>query len=499
VVSAVLAAVLVFGCAPVMGLTAVAQPVPQASGGKSGDDGTTNWDFIVPVTHKTSVPAGYTAIRTAAELDAVRNNLSGSYILMNDIDLAGWGNWETIGNNKTREDRFSGIFDGNGYVVSNISLDINRAGDLGVGLFKYVENGKIQNVGMSSGSMRAISTDRIAWGGGIASTVISGNIANCFNKAEIYVSSPWGYWVGGIVGCMQSGSSVKFCYSTGQLVSISTLSGYDAEAGGIAGYIAANSVVSSCYNSGDIAVSSISGKDRIGGITAEVVHSDINDCYNKGNVYVASPFGYAGGIVANVSTENGVSGIPDVATVQNCYNVGNLRFQEEVVSGSIAARIFSGSNFTSSIKNCYSLAGIGKLIHQELGNPNTIVNVTALSDAQMRQQSSFVGFDFDHVWKMPEDGGYPILQTAASMGETYTVTYNANGGTGAPAAQTKTKDVPLTLSNVTPTRTGYTFGYWSTKDHFASSTTDPDVKIYYPSATYTENKDVYCGRLRRDP
>lgn len=47
----------------------------------------------------------------------------------------------------------------------------------------------------------------------------------------------------------------------------------------------------------------------------------------------------------------------------------------------------------------------------------------------------------------------------------YTVSYNANGGSGAPSSQTKWKDQTLTLSSTKPTRTGYTFKGWSlTKD-----------------------------------
>ena len=45
---------------------------------------------------------------------------------------------------------------------------------------------------------------------------------------------------------------------------------------------------------------------------------------------------------------------------------------------------------------------------------------------------------------------------------TYTVSYNANGGTGAPGNQTKTYGVDLTLSSTKPMRTGYTFGGWNT-------------------------------------
>ena len=44
----------------------------------------------------------------------------------------------------------------------------------------------------------------------------------------------------------------------------------------------------------------------------------------------------------------------------------------------------------------------------------------------------------------------------------YTVTYNANGGTGAPSAQTKSYGVDLTLSSAKPTRTGYGFVDWNT-------------------------------------
>ena len=44
----------------------------------------------------------------------------------------------------------------------------------------------------------------------------------------------------------------------------------------------------------------------------------------------------------------------------------------------------------------------------------------------------------------------------------YFVTYDANGGGGAPAAQTKHQDVPLTLSLSTPYRVGYNFVGWAT-------------------------------------
>lgn len=62
---------------------------------------------------------------------------------------------------------------------------------------------------------------------------------------------------------------------------------------------------------------------------------------------------------------------------------------------------------------------------------------------------------------------------------TYTISYNANGGSGAPSKQTKTYGKSLTLSSTKPTRTGYTFQGWSTSN-------DSSVE-YDPGDTYTTN------------
>ena len=66
---------------------------------------------------------------------------------------------------------------------------------------------------------------------------------------------------------------------------------------------------------------------------------------------------------------------------------------------------------------------------------------------------------------------------------TYTVSYNANGGSGAPANQTKTYGINLTLSSTKPTRTNYKFMGWGTS---ASSTT----VAYAAGATYTTNAAI---------
>ena len=62
----------------------------------------------------------------------------------------------------------------------------------------------------------------------------------------------------------------------------------------------------------------------------------------------------------------------------------------------------------------------------------------------------------------------------------YTISYNANGGSGAPASQTKAYGANLTLSSTVPTRSGYTFLGWSTSSTATTAT-------YAKGATYTAN------------
>lgn len=66
---------------------------------------------------------------------------------------------------------------------------------------------------------------------------------------------------------------------------------------------------------------------------------------------------------------------------------------------------------------------------------------------------------------------------------TYTVSFNANGGTGAPASQTKTYGVALTLSSTKPTRTNYTFKGWGTS---SSATT----VAYAAGGSYNTNSAI---------
>ena len=71
----------------------------------------------------------------------------------------------------------------------------------------------------------------------------------------------------------------------------------------------------------------------------------------------------------------------------------------------------------------------------------------------------------------------------AQWGAIYAVTFDANGGTGAPDAQVKVDGIDLVLTNTVPTRTGYAFTGWNTKYNGNGDS-------YAPGATYTANAEV---------
>jgi uncharacterized repeat protein (TIGR02543 family) len=90
-------------------------------------------------------------------------------------------------------------------------------------------------------------------------------------------------------------------------------------------------------------------------------------------------------------------------------------------------------------------------------------------------------FDFDITWS-DVYGGVKTASSSISIGAktSYTVSFNANGGSGAPSSQTKWHGTTLTLSSTKPTRSGYTFVGWGTS---ASDTS----KDYDAGDSYTAN------------
>lgn len=79
------------------------------------------------------VPDGYIGIYSAEDFDKIRDNPRANYILMRDIDLSGI-NFAPIESTDAGE-IFSGIFNGNGYTVKNLTLDSSDSKNGYFGLF----------------------------------------------------------------------------------------------------------------------------------------------------------------------------------------------------------------------------------------------------------------------------------------------------------------------------------------------------------------------------
>ena len=107
------------------------------------------------------------------------------------------------------------------------------------------------------------------------------------------------------------------------------------------------------------------------------------------------------------------------------------------------------------------------------------VSVAKTTSAQSIQFS--VSFQFNLTWSGTYGGtktGTGSISIPAKP--SYKISYNANGGTGAPSAQTKWYGSALTLSSSKPSRSGYTFKGWATSSTATTAT-------YSAGGSYTAN------------
>lgn len=76
-----------------------------------------------------------------------------------------------------------------------------------------------------------------------------------------------------------------------------------------------------------------------------------------------------------------------------------------------------------------------------------------------------------------------VTKTLTASRKTYTISYNANGGTGAPSSQTKTYGITLTLSNTKPVKIGYPFLGWTINSNGTGT-------LYQPGGSFTTNANT---------
>jgi hypothetical protein len=234
-------------------------------------------------------------IRDWYDLHALRNNLAGSYILMNDLDSTAAGyielasetanggrGWEPIG---TVDDGFTGNFNGQGYEIRD--LFINRPDQDYVGLFthiswiRYIDNvGVVENVGVVNADVTGFAQVGALVGHN------SGIVNNSHSSGSVTGEER----VGGLVGWNQAtlSDSYSSCSVTG-----------DSAVGGLTGdnwYY--RGTVTDSYSSGNV-----TGEERVGGLVGVNYYGNVTHSYSigsaTGSAQVGGLVGYNKGTVSN--------------------------------------------------------------------------------------------------------------------------------------------------------------------------------------------------------
>ncbi len=285
-------------------------------------------------------------VTNAEQFDRIRNFLSDSFILKNDIDFDGYETpfyfdyaecgFKPIG---TEGAPFSGTLFGNGKRL--INLQINREVSFLIGIFGTVKNALIKDLIVDS-------TCEIKGGfaiGSIAGSVIDSEVSNCINYGNVWAYYPGSTTgIGGIASVVNNSSLIK-CVNKHDLalICVTDITG----SGGIAAYVTNNSLIKECVNEGKLSwdkeYSSEFGYGGNGcnyaGIACWVASSTVSYCENKGLV----EFGRAG-IAAEVR-ENSL--------IEHCDNYNSI-YTQIWNSGGIAGNVNH-----SAIKNCSNTGYVG--------------------------------------------------------------------------------------------------------------------------------------------
>jgi hypothetical protein len=206
-------------------------------------------------------------IATAEDLNDIGNHkeedLNKHFILINDVNLAGYTGTQFNIIGPDWSNAFTGVFDGNDHKIWNFTLSSTRTRQYGIGLFGYLgSSGQIKNLGMENVDVNAIDGWYV---GGLAGYNYYGTIANCYSTGSVSGTD----YVGGLVGFNHQCSRISYCYSK------SSILGHDY-VGGLMGIN--QGPMSSCYSTG-----SVSGTDYVGGLLG-CNSAPITDCYSTGSV-----------------------------------------------------------------------------------------------------------------------------------------------------------------------------------------------------------------------
>jgi len=240
---------------------------------------------VTQLTEEEAIEQGYTVIKTAEDLEAVRNNLGGKYILLADIDLSGI-EWEPIGQvDPTADDpwgtAFSGIFSGNGFAIKNLTVKAkDDENPVGIGLFGATNNAEIYDVKLANINVSASEEyNDIAVGGliGISrntevdNVTVTGNITGHQAVGGLIgmLADTQGFGKTDISNC-KTNVDVKAAFYAGGLI-------------GKVGNTAQNSLmINNCHTMGNVVVSDSAGGGLIGEAGKTVI--TVNNCSSSVDV-----------------------------------------------------------------------------------------------------------------------------------------------------------------------------------------------------------------------
>lgn len=282
----------------------------------SGGDGSSESPFLITTAEELKWYANY--VNGESGDNVVHTTACAK--LMNNIDLStvcgeGKGNWTPIAKygiyTFNGEHRFDGVFDGNGYTISNLYINDKNGSNLG--LFGYVtpttKKTSVKNLKMASVQIVGKTDIAAVCTSGFNATfenieVISGSIAgfsdiygisgcrgsakNCINRADVTASR---YNVAGVISTIQDEASN--CSNYGK---ITTGTGW---AGGIAGGSDGFTTIQNCANYGEIHVTgTVNSTDyAVGGLLGYPWNIEISNCANFGNIYLTEQSEFVGVIV----------------------------------------------------------------------------------------------------------------------------------------------------------------------------------------------------------
>jgi len=337
----------------------------------------------------------HTTITDWDDLDAVRNDLSGDYVLGNDLDSTTAGYDDHVGNPSSGWDpigdfdnEFLGTFDGNGHEIADLVID--RQGETDTGLFGGATFATLENIEFRNAEIAG--SDRV---GILAGSTFQTTVRQVHAEGE--VTGEGGQGVGALIGVHDGETLNSSARGT-----VSDVGGDGAfNLGGLVGQhdgTLKQSFADVTVNAGSTGqVGALVGQVNARGDDATVV-----DSYATGDVTADS---LVGGLVGNNTADGEVN-----AVVERSYATGE-------VTGSTTTGGVVGSN-GSIVKDSYwDTQSTG----QNDGIGSGTGSVTGLTTTEMQgtsAETNMSALDFTSTWQTVEPGdidtttgGYPILDS----------------------------------------------------------------------------------------